>query len=86
MPRPQLFPVRFCLLAMFAALVCADAALARIAAKDEPVTLQQAWNPKPDALDIELPMPCGLKMAFRAVARQLATSFLITTGSIESYE
>ncbi len=32
------------------------------------VTLEDTWNPAPDAADIILPMPCGLNMALRVAA------------------
>ena len=41
---------------------------AAIGKKDEAVSPEQASNPKPEAHDILLPMPCGLHMALRAVA------------------
>ncbi|MDR1315221.1 MAG: formylglycine-generating enzyme family protein [Deltaproteobacteria bacterium] len=31
------------------------------------VTPQHAWNPRPDASDFVVPLPCGLSMAFRPV-------------------
>ena len=49
-------------------LILPTGARAALLPKDAPVTLQQTWNPKTDARDIILPMPCGLSMAFRAVA------------------
>ena len=67
--------------AKIALLACFFAALA-IAAHPSPssaqglarkgvVNLQDVFNPKPDQLDLGLPMPCGLHMVFRVVGFNL---------------
>lgn len=51
-----------------AALALPAFALAALEMKDAAASPEQASNPKPEAHDILLPMPCGLQMALRAVA------------------
>ena len=51
-------------------LICLHATdgMAAIKSKTDTVAPETTWNPQPAKDDILLPMPCGLKMALRAVA------------------
>ena len=55
--------------AFLTALLHAGDLMAAIASKRDGVRPEMTWNPRPEQDDILLPMPCGLKMALRAVAR-----------------
>ncbi|MDR1310129.1 MAG: formylglycine-generating enzyme family protein [Deltaproteobacteria bacterium] len=62
------------------ALLAAFPVPARAAiAKKGMVSPESVQNPKPDDLDLFLPMPCGLSMAFRAVA-------LPVSGKVSDFE
>lgn len=67
------------LLFLFVCLCCAvwvhNAAEAALAPKGGQSTLAEATNPKPDANDLLLPMPCNASMAFKAAGVQ-ADGFL----------
>ena len=54
--------------AFLTALLHAGDLMAAIASKRDGVRPEMTWNPRPEQDDILLPMPCGLKMALRAVA------------------
>lgn len=54
--------------AFLTALLPAGDVMAAIASKLDSITPEMTWNPRPERDDILLPMPCGLKMALRAVA------------------
>lgn len=43
-------------------------ALAAFKSASDALAPEAAWNPAPDADDIDLPMPCGLSLSLRAVA------------------
>ena len=46
----------------------ASVSMAAIVSKTDTIAPEKTWNPQPAQDDILLPMPCGLKMALRAVA------------------
>lgn len=50
------------------AVLLPASAMAAIASKTDTIPPEKTWNPHPEADDILLPMPCGLKLALRVVA------------------
>ncbi len=56
------------LLLFFLAWLPDSDGLAAIRSKADTIAPEKTWNPQPAQDDILLPMPCGLKMALRAVA------------------
>lgn len=53
---------------LLAVFIFASPASAAFKSASDAVSPEQAWNPRPLADDITLPMPCGLTLALRAVA------------------
>lgn len=61
-------------------------ALAIIPGRDAPVTVETICNPKPDAADILLPLPCDLTLALRAVDTPGGGTYFIGKYEISRYQ